>query len=99
MELNDKWNQQIAIERAQRDAESLEKEMQAAREEMRIRDEHEKKRLAELEEIVRQEKVRFIVNRLRSTGPFRSNIFFFNYRKLLNISSLNIILKKLSIEF
>lgn len=56
MELNDKWNQEVAIERTQRDAERLEMEMEAAREEMRIYDEEEKKRLAELEKIIRQEK-------------------------------------------
>ncbi|XP_065221296.1 small ribosomal subunit protein mS26 [Planococcus citri] len=56
MELNDRWNQQIAIERAQRDAEFMEQEIQAAHEFKRKEDEADRKRLEALEEVVRLEK-------------------------------------------
>lgn len=57
MEINNQWNQQVALERAQRDAESLEEACEAARERLRMIDQREKERLEELEEVIRQEKV------------------------------------------
>lgn len=57
LQLNDKWNQEIALIREQRLAKERQEKIQYVQERLRAAEEREEERMEQIEELVRKEKV------------------------------------------